>query len=460
VSRPDPWLVLETLLDAVVVADRAGRITYVNQAAERLLGWPAAELVGRPITAIVPPGLRNKHIAGFNRYRSTWNPRILGRGIRVPAQRRDGTEVRIELGLTAFRGRGGEELYVAVLRDLSERAETKPLPSQSGAFSRLHAVGASLSECTDLRRLVKQAGDALSAHFGAIQPQFWLHHPERNTLELLPRSPTPEGFAKPVSSPIDLAASESIIERVGRSREPYLARDLSDASEFDAEWARGHALLAAGVFPLLYAGELLGVATYFSREPPTEEALQGLTIFFVLIAAALHEARHREAQALHDRYAARATAFEEITAAIVRGEPLSAVLEQILQHGRELIGADEGAVLLPTSVPGEYAVHACAGYKTPITGLIVPPGLGITGQVVEQSATVVIEDYQQFPQALPRIRQRGVRAAIGAPLRREEEVVGVLKLESKKAGRTFTDDDRSLVQALADQAALAVLCAS
>jgi PAS domain S-box-containing protein len=460
VSRPDPWLVLETLLDAVVVADRTGRITYVNHAAERLLGWPAEELVGRPIAAIIPPGLRNKHIAGFNRYRSTWNPRILGRGIRVPAQRRDGTEVRIELGLTAFRGRGGEELYVAVLRDLSERAETKPLPSQTGAFSRLHAIGASLSECTDLRRLVKQAGDALSAHFGAIQPQFWLHHPARNTLELLPRSPTPEGFAEPLCSPIDLAASESIVARVGRSREPYLARDLSDAPEFDAGWARGNALLAAGVFPLLYAGELLGVATYFSREPPTEEALQALSLFLVLVAAALHETRHREALALQDRHAARVKAFAEITVAIVRGEPLPVILEQIVQRGLELLRADEGAVLLPTPLPGEYQVCACAGYKTPITGLSVPPGLGITGQVIAQNETVVIEDYQRFPQALPRIRQRGVWAAIGAPLRREGAVVGVLKLESKKAGRTFTDDDRSVVQALADQAALALLCAS
>src|SRR5688572_26888211 len=112
-AGPDAGQVLAVLAEAVVVGDRGGRITYLNPAAEKLLRWPADELVGLPLTAIIPPSLRGRHTAGFNRYRSTWVPRILGRAVRVPVLRRDGVEVRIELTLAAYRGRGGEELYVA-----------------------------------------------------------------------------------------------------------------------------------------------------------------------------------------------------------------------------------------------------------------------------------------------------------------------------------------------------------
>ena len=45
--------VLDTFADAVVAADGAGQIVYVNRAAEKLLGWPAAELVGPPLLAII-----------------------------------------------------------------------------------------------------------------------------------------------------------------------------------------------------------------------------------------------------------------------------------------------------------------------------------------------------------------------------------------------------------------------
>ena len=40
--------------EAVIVATPDGRITFVNAAAETLLGYDAAEIVGEPITVLVP----------------------------------------------------------------------------------------------------------------------------------------------------------------------------------------------------------------------------------------------------------------------------------------------------------------------------------------------------------------------------------------------------------------------
>ena len=45
-------LLLDNVRDAVVVWDTDGRITYWNPAAEQLYGWPAAQMIGKPVNDI------------------------------------------------------------------------------------------------------------------------------------------------------------------------------------------------------------------------------------------------------------------------------------------------------------------------------------------------------------------------------------------------------------------------
>lgn len=46
--------VFDILSEMVIVADRSGSIRYVNSALTDTLGWAPVELVGEPITALVP----------------------------------------------------------------------------------------------------------------------------------------------------------------------------------------------------------------------------------------------------------------------------------------------------------------------------------------------------------------------------------------------------------------------
>jgi PAS domain S-box-containing protein len=94
--------VLDAMPDAVVAADDDGVIVYTNRATEALLGWPAGELIGQPLTTIVPGRLRDIHAAGFGRFAATREPRLMGHAVRIPALRRDGTEVAVELTLSLF----------------------------------------------------------------------------------------------------------------------------------------------------------------------------------------------------------------------------------------------------------------------------------------------------------------------------------------------------------------------
>ena len=106
---------LARLADATVVADDANRIIFVNAAAGELLGWAPEALVGQRLTAVIPPEMREAHLAGFSRLQATGEARILGSSVRVPALRRDGSLVDVSLTINEVAGDAGRRAFRAVL---------------------------------------------------------------------------------------------------------------------------------------------------------------------------------------------------------------------------------------------------------------------------------------------------------------------------------------------------------
>ena len=106
---------LQRATAATVVADDANRIIFVNEAAGDLLGWATDALVGQRLTVLIPPELREAHLAGFSRLQVTGQPRILGVTVHVPALRRDGTPVEVALTIERVAGGGGRSAFRAVL---------------------------------------------------------------------------------------------------------------------------------------------------------------------------------------------------------------------------------------------------------------------------------------------------------------------------------------------------------
>jgi PAS domain S-box-containing protein len=59
--------VTDAAVDAIVSADSYGRLLSWNSGAERMFGWRAEEVVGRPLTVIIPERLRGLHEEGIAR---------------------------------------------------------------------------------------------------------------------------------------------------------------------------------------------------------------------------------------------------------------------------------------------------------------------------------------------------------------------------------------------------------
>ena len=104
--------IMSSALDAIITIDREGVMVEFNAAAERMFGFRREEAVGREMAAlIIPPALRERHRRGW---RDAWR-RARGRSSisasRSSAQRADGTEVPVELTVTAIPGGGHERVY-------------------------------------------------------------------------------------------------------------------------------------------------------------------------------------------------------------------------------------------------------------------------------------------------------------------------------------------------------------
>ena len=113
--------VVATVTDAIVTIDERGVIDAVNPACERMFGYEAASLVGRNVSVLMPRPHRERHDAYVERFVTTREARIVGKGLReVTAIRADGTTFQVELAVSDLQ-LSNRRVFVGVLRDISER---------------------------------------------------------------------------------------------------------------------------------------------------------------------------------------------------------------------------------------------------------------------------------------------------------------------------------------------------
>jgi PAS domain S-box-containing protein len=112
--------ILETEPAGVLAVDDAGVINMVNAAVEHQLGYSREELIGRPVEVLVPVVLRAGHESLRGSFLARPEARRMGAGRDLNAQRKDGSLVPVEVGLTPYH-RQGRSGALATIIDISER---------------------------------------------------------------------------------------------------------------------------------------------------------------------------------------------------------------------------------------------------------------------------------------------------------------------------------------------------
>jgi PAS domain S-box-containing protein len=131
--RPEPWdpdtddappgapaqwdpAVVTGATTAMIAADDCNRVLAVSPAALALLGYDdASELVEGRLVDIIPHRYRQAHLAGFTLHLFAGRSALLETSVLVPALRRDGSEVTVELSVGAYPLPEGRKVFVAEL---------------------------------------------------------------------------------------------------------------------------------------------------------------------------------------------------------------------------------------------------------------------------------------------------------------------------------------------------------
>ncbi|HQX58812.1 MAG: PAS domain S-box protein [Rhodoferax sp.] len=110
------------MAEALIYADRDGRIERWNAAAAQVFGFSASEAIGQSLDLMIPEPLRAAHWRGFDAAMKGGTLRLNGRPTLTRGLHKSGRKLYIEMSFALVRDDANQVLgSVAVARDVTER---------------------------------------------------------------------------------------------------------------------------------------------------------------------------------------------------------------------------------------------------------------------------------------------------------------------------------------------------
>jgi len=263
--------IVESSDDVIVSKDLEGKITSWNDAAERLFGYKPNEIIGKPVTTLIPLGRRNEELSILGRIK---------RGERVEhyetvRQRKDGTVFDISLTVSPIKDQSGRVVGASKIgRDISERVRYEKRRTAQYAVASLLAGSFSLAE------VGPPIIEALAASGSWVAGSIWLCDNDCATLRCATTwhagGSRLEKF-KQVTLATPLANAVGLPGRVVSSDKPTWLSDVTRDDNFPRRPAAAEAgLRGAFAFPLRAQGKIIGVLELFSPglAEPDEDLFQ------------------------------------------------------------------------------------------------------------------------------------------------------------------------------------------
>ena len=114
-------VITASALDAIILIDAEGRTAYWNEAAERIFGYTAQEIMGKNIHDFITPERYQEQVKrGMEEFRQSGGGFAIGKVLELHANRKDGTEIPIEIAVSSI-SLGGQHWASAIIRDITER---------------------------------------------------------------------------------------------------------------------------------------------------------------------------------------------------------------------------------------------------------------------------------------------------------------------------------------------------
>ncbi|MEW5744937.1 MAG: PAS domain S-box protein [Nitrospirota bacterium] len=113
-------IVVETAWDAIITIDEESTILFANPAVEKIFGCRPEELLGQPVTVLMPQRMRQLHLEAIRQHIRTGERHMPWGGIELPGLHKSGREIPLEISYGEFK-KEGRLIFVGFLRDITER---------------------------------------------------------------------------------------------------------------------------------------------------------------------------------------------------------------------------------------------------------------------------------------------------------------------------------------------------
>jgi PAS domain S-box-containing protein len=137
-------VIVEAANDAVVSMDEKGDIFLANPATKRIFGYDPVEIVGKPLTMLMPESMRRLHDNGYKRYLATGERHLDWHGVEVTALRKNGQEFPVEVSFGEMTS-DGHKIFTGFIRDISEKKKAdealRNIQAQLSRATRTATVG-------------------------------------------------------------------------------------------------------------------------------------------------------------------------------------------------------------------------------------------------------------------------------------------------------------------------------
>ncbi|MBL8062896.1 MAG: GAF domain-containing protein [Anaerolineales bacterium] len=256
------------------------------------------------------------------------------------------------------------------------------------------------------------------------------------------------------------SANVGLSPEVIRKSRPIITQDYIRECQ-----ARNHTPAIENIFawigvPLNAGAESIGTLSVGSRDGSTIytraqlELLQAIadqTAGAIVKARLLQETQERAHQL---------STLNEITRQLTSTLELNPLLQNILENAVGILNCEAGSLFLVDDQTDELVFRVTVGpVASNLIGKRLPPGTGIVGRAVQTRGAVIENEEQNNANRFKGVDQQTgfvSRSLMAVPLQVKDRVIGVIEVINRRDGLPFVQNDQTLLNAFAGQAAVAI----
>jgi GAF domain-containing protein len=252
-----------------------------------------------------------------------------------------------------------------------------------------------------------------------------------------------------------IPAGQGLSGLVVASGEALVTSDCDNDPRVAIQPFRDEGIKAMVMVPMRAGGQVVGVISVMSYTAHafTPEQIQVLSTIGGMFGVAVGNAR------LYNRVRSnlrQLSYLNEVGGALTASLDLEQVLQIIMEGVTYLIGVERASIFLVDEATGDLVLEYSFGGKEAIR--LAAPWPGIAGWIAMHGEPIIANNVRHDPRFHAEIdtaTQFGTRSILGAPLKLDDQVIGVIEMLNKENG-PFTDNDRELLLGFSKWAAIAL----